>query len=258
MRVRGRLRAVSWASAVAAMTVLTATLAGASDPTADQAVTIRVVGPRTLSINNVAVTLDPITYGVDYSPPGVATQTNATTRLPEGGIGGTVLTFSVGLEKEATLIAELTSLERVTGGEKADVRWQDVFLPNPSPATPRNGVDFEIGLTSNNSCTPVITQRCSSVASGNFRPSISAATTPESSVTEAVPLRASMTQTGGAQPLVAGGAGTAPANQPLQKGVSGTASISFSYRGRPMPPSGGLPDSIEIGLRYLIVDSGEG
>ena len=185
------------------------------------------------------------------------TQTNVTTRLPSGDIGGTVLTFSVGLEKEATLIAELTSLERVTAGVKEDVRWQDVFLPNPSLATPRNGVDFEIGLTSNTSCTPVIAGRCASVAVRDARPSISAATTPSSSVTDAVPLRASMVQTGGAQPLVAGGPGTLPANQPLQKGVSGTASISFAYRGRPMPPSGTLPDAIEIGLRDLIVDSGE-
>ena len=257
MQVRRRFRAVTCTSAVAAMAVFTATLAAASDPTADQAVTIRVVGPRTLSIDNAAVTLDPITYGVDYSPPGGVTQTNVTTRLPNGDIGGTALAFSVGLEKEATLIAELTSLERVTAGVKEDVRWQDMFLPNPSDATPRNGVDFEIGLSSSNSCTPVIAGRCTSVAVRDARPSISAATTPASSVTDAVPLRASMVQTGGAQPLVAGGAGTLPANQPLQKGVSGTASISFAYRGRPMPPSGTLPDAIEIGLRYLIVDSGE-
>jgi hypothetical protein len=227
--------------AVAGIAALTLGSAVVADSSTDgqQTVTIAIIAPRELTVDQPAVTLAGVTYGFDHSDngnPGVGFG-----RVIAGSSG---LAFKAGPDGAAVTV-ELTRLEDVTDpATPVAVTWADVFGAAPD-------ADFSLRLATNPSCSPRIDTACLAVAVASTLPTIQAATTPEV-VTSPAALR------------VVGAQTTAPAAQlvgasssiaPLGGGVTGTIGISFRYFGTAAFPDGGTaPRTIEVGLSYIISD----
>jgi len=225
--------------AVAGIAALTLGSAMVADSSTDgqQTVTIAIIAPRELTVDQPAVTLEGVTYGFDHSD-----NDNPGVRFGFFDAGVSELTFKAGPDA-ATVTAELTRLEDVTDSEdKVAVTWASVFGTG----------DFSLRLGAFPDCTPSITDACLAVAANSTLPAIEAATT-SGLVTTAVPLR-----------VVGAGGAAAPAElvgsrsvglAPLGKGVTGTIGIEFRYFGTAAFPVGGTaPRTIEVGLSYVISD----
>jgi hypothetical protein len=224
---------------IAALTLGSAVTAGSSTD-GQQTVTIAIIAPRELTVDQPAVTLEGVTYGFDHSDndnPGVS--------FGFFDAGASELTFKAGPDA-ATVTAELTRLEDVTDPENpVAVTWASVFGAAPAG-------DFSLRLGAFPDCTPSITDACLAVAANSTLPAIEAATTP-ALVTTSVPLR-----------VVGAGGAAAPAElvgsrsvglAPLGKGVTGTIGIEFRYFGTAAFPDGGTaPRTIEVALSYVISD----
>jgi hypothetical protein len=196
--------------AVAGIAALTLGSAVVADSSTDgqQTVTIAIIAPRELTVDQAAVTLKGVTYGFDHSDNG-----NPGVSYGRFDAGASEVTFKAGPDA-ARVTAELTRLEDVTDSQdKVAVTWASVFGTG----------DFSLRLGASPDCTPSITDACLAVAVDSTLPAIEAATTPEV-VTSPVALRV----------VGAGGAG-APADlvgsrsvglAPLGKGVTGTVGDS--------------------------------